>query len=162
MRTAEALNDRLEPISGAATQFIERLSLFAEGEGLPRIAGRIMGLLIVRQEPVAFDEIASALQISRASVSMNTRLLESRGVIRRVCRLGERRDLFEVVADVPSRLLEGTLRRQRELRDLAAQSLPLLAGSEERARTAIQELARFQNLAIEATERMMSEWRESR
>lgn len=147
-------------LSEAATQFIERLSLFAEGEGLPRMAGKIAGLLIVRQEPVSFDEIATALQISRGSVSTNTRLLESRGLIRRISKLGERKDLFEVVDDLPGCLLEETLRRQRLLRDLASDSLRRLDGEEEKTRCALEKMEQFQTLAISTTEQMLESWRE--
>lgn len=149
----------MKDLSPGATEFIEKLSLLAEADGLPRIAGRIMGLLVIRQEPVSFDELAAVLQISRGSVSTNTRLLESRGVIRRVSRLGERKDLFEVPPDLPGRMLEGQLWRQRQLLEIAAAARKNLSPAETKARQALKSMQDFQALAIEATEKMLAAWR---
>lgn len=146
-------------LSQGATEFIEKLSLLAEADGLPRIAGRIMGLLIIRQEPVSFDELASVLQISRGSVSTNTRLLESRGVIRRVSRLGERKDLFEVPPDLPSRMLEEQMRRQRQLLEIAGEARKKLSSAESKARQALKNMQDFQSLALETTQKMLAAWR---
>jgi DNA-binding transcriptional regulator GbsR (MarR family) len=72
----------------AIEQFIERVGLIAQVDGLPRIAGRIMGLLVIYGGPFSFAEIAKRLQVSRGSISTNRRLLENLGVIERVARPG--------------------------------------------------------------------------
>src|SRR5699024_8299012 len=100
--------------------------------------------------------------ISRGSVSTNTRLLESRGVIRRVSRLGERKDLFEVPDDLAGRLLEQSLRRQHQILDLASDTRKNLATSESKARQALKNIEDFQRLAIETTEKMLGAWRKQR
>ncbi|HYO76213.1 MAG TPA: MarR family transcriptional regulator [Thermoanaerobaculia bacterium] len=149
----------MAPLCPVSTNFIERMALCSESDGLPRIAGRILALLAMRQEPVAFDEIAECLQVSRASVSTNTRLLESRGVIRRTSRLGERKDLFEVSEDLPRLFLEHTLSRHREMRELAAEALRKLPRNETAARNAMQEIEEFHTMLIESNEKMLATWR---
>lgn len=143
----------------ALTNFIERFALMVEEEGHPRIAGHIVGLLVVLGEPLSFDELAEMLQVSRGSVSTNTRLLEQRGIIRRISRLGERKDLFEVSRDVHISMLEGMLRRQRTLRDLAAQSRKEFPASESRARTSMKEMEEFFTIVIESTEKLLEKLR---
>jgi DNA-binding transcriptional regulator GbsR (MarR family) len=146
----------------AVAAFVERFALLAEEDGFPRIAGRILGLLIVRAEPLSFDELAAILQISRGSVSTNTRLLEQRGIVRRVSRLGERKDLFEIDRDPHGRMLETMLRRQQRLRDLATESRREFPRSEDRARASLQEMEEFFSVVIEATEKAMERLRKKK
>ena len=80
----------------AEERFIEAMGLAHEEDRLPRIAGRLVGLLILSPDPVRFDRLAERLRVSRASISTNTRLLENMGVIQRVTRPGDRRDYFQI------------------------------------------------------------------
>ena len=68
--------------------FIERMGMIAQADGLPRIAGRIMGLIILEGGPYSFGELAKRLSVSRGSISTNTRLLENMGVIERTAKPG--------------------------------------------------------------------------
>ena len=56
--------------------FIERMGLAFESDGLPRIAGRIFGLLLLSEDCRSLDELAAELKVSKGSVSTNARLLE--------------------------------------------------------------------------------------
>jgi len=76
--------------------FIERNAIQAEAGGLPRIAGRLIGIFLLDGGPISFSELAERMQASRASVSTNTRLLERLGVIERVAVRGERQDFFRL------------------------------------------------------------------
>ncbi|MDF1587038.1 GbsR/MarR family transcriptional regulator [Marinimicrococcus flavescens] len=108
-------------------QFIEQLGMVFQAEGLPRIAGRVMGLLVIEGGPMAFAAIAERLRISRGSVSTNTRLLEQMGVLERVAVPGERQDFFRLAAAPYVRLLSGLTQRMAKARDVvqrAGRSLP--------------------------------------
>ncbi|HEX6575563.1 MAG TPA: MarR family transcriptional regulator [Gemmatimonadaceae bacterium] len=78
---------------------MERLALTLESDGFPRIAGRIFGLLIIEEREVSLDDLAAALGASKASASVNTRMLEDKGLIERVSRPGDRRDYYRISAD---------------------------------------------------------------
>jgi DNA-binding transcriptional regulator GbsR (MarR family) len=80
--------------------FIERMGLTLEAEGLPRIAGRIFGRLLVSEDARSLDDLAAELRVSKGSVSTNARLLEQRGLLERVCRPADRRDYYIVPADL--------------------------------------------------------------
>lgn len=71
-------------VSKERTRFIEQLGRLAEGEGLPRIAGRMLGSLMLNAESCSLEQLAVQLNVSRASISTNGRLLEGLGLIQRV------------------------------------------------------------------------------
>jgi DNA-binding transcriptional regulator GbsR (MarR family) len=75
-------------------RFVERAGLLWEADGLPRIAGRIVGLMIIAEEPLSLDEIADALGVSKASASTDTRLLERLGYLERMSKPGDRKDYY--------------------------------------------------------------------
>ncbi len=83
-------------LDAAKERFIEGMGLALEEDRLPRIAGRLVGLLILSPQPLRFDRLAERLRVSRGSISTNTRLLENMGVIERVTRPGDRRDYFQI------------------------------------------------------------------
>ncbi len=75
--------------------FIEEMGLALEGFGLSRMAGRVLGALLVADPPEqSAEELAELLQASRGSISGSTRMLETLGIIERISKPGERRDYF--------------------------------------------------------------------
>ena len=77
--------------------FIEQMGLIAQNDGHPRIAGQILGYLLVEGAPRTLSQMAEALKISKASASTNARLLEMRGSVRRVSPVGQRGDAYQVL-----------------------------------------------------------------
>ena len=57
------------------SDFIEKTGLTAQADGLPRIAGRVFGMLIYDGDVVSFGDLATKLQVSRASISTSIRIL---------------------------------------------------------------------------------------
>jgi DNA-binding transcriptional regulator GbsR (MarR family) len=105
-------------LTGPAEQYVERMGLLWEAEGLPRIAGRMLGLLALQPEPTTLDDIAGALGVSKASVSNDTRLLERLGFVERVSRPGDRKDYYQNSARSFERAIAERLRRMGELQSL--------------------------------------------
>ncbi len=101
----------------ACDRFIEQMGQITEEEGLPRIAGRIFGLLILSPGELNLDEIAEKLSVSRASVSTDARRLADCGLLQRVTRRGDRKDYYQVTPDHFSYMLE---RRMLALQRMAA------------------------------------------
>jgi DNA-binding transcriptional regulator GbsR (MarR family) len=96
-----------EPVA----DFIEQMGLALESDGLPRIAGRIFGLLLVSEDARSLDELATELRVSKASVSTNARLLEQRGVLERIGRPADRRDYYRIPPDLFSHTMAQRLAR---------------------------------------------------
>ena len=77
--------------------FIEQMGLIAQEDGAPRIAGQILGYLLIEGEPRTLSQMAEALKISKASASTNARLLELKGAVRRVSPVGQRGDAYQAL-----------------------------------------------------------------
>lgn len=75
------------------------MGLLSESDGLPRIAGRIFGYLLLTPGEVSLEDLASALGVSRASVSTDTRRLTQIGLLERRTRPGDRRDYYIISPD---------------------------------------------------------------
>jgi DNA-binding transcriptional regulator GbsR (MarR family) len=123
--------------------FIDRMGVVAEADGLSRIAGRIMGLMVVDGGPLSFSEIAERLDVSRASVSTNTRFLERIGVIERVTVKGSRQDHFQLTEDPYARLLEGSIARMKKAQDVVADAKAGLSPEDSERRRRLEELGAF-------------------
>lgn len=96
-------------------RFIERMGLVWEQEGIPRIAGRIFGFLLLQDSACSLDDMAAALEVSKASISTDARRLEQLQLIQRVSRPGDRRDYYAIAPDVPLRALELKIASMRRL-----------------------------------------------
>jgi DNA-binding transcriptional regulator GbsR (MarR family) len=65
--------------------FIEDIGLFFEQMGLPRMGGRILGVLLISVPPVqSLTELSESLQASKSAISSATRLLLEADLIERV------------------------------------------------------------------------------
>ncbi|WP_010139125.1 GbsR/MarR family transcriptional regulator [Oceanicola sp. S124] len=93
--------------------FIQTMGLMWSTEGGPRIAGQILGYLLIEGEPRTLAQMCEALQISKGSASTNARLLESKGVVRRVHPVGSRQDGFLAVPHPSHSLLKSVATRLR-------------------------------------------------
>lgn len=123
--------------------FIEKIGLIAQAEGLPRIAGRIFGLLVFEGRLINFSDLATRLQVSRGSISSSIRLLEERGLVKRTTRPGERQEYFQLAADPYVSLLEGARRRTRRARDDIRDSLNALPENQADIRKRLGAYAEF-------------------
>lgn len=78
-------------------QFVEEMGVAFEQTGLPRMAGRIFGCLLIADPPhQSPDEMAKILLASKGSISSMTRLLIQTGLIERFSLPGVRHDYFRV------------------------------------------------------------------
>ncbi len=81
-------------MSAEEERFIESMGLFFERQGVPRIGGRILGLLLLADKPLAPGEIAELLRVSPASVSTNIRQLQASGTVEPASIPGDRRHYY--------------------------------------------------------------------
>ena len=138
--------------------FVERAGCLCERDGLPRIAGRILGLLLVSPEPLALDTIAERLGVSRASVSTDARRLVEQGILERVGRPGDRKDYYQMAADSHVRSLEQRLATVRQFLGLLdeARRLPVTDAT---VRERLDETAGLYRDVLAATGAALERWR---
>lgn len=121
--------------------FVEEVGFLFEAVGLPRMAGRIFGWLLISspayQSPA---ELAEGLQASKGSISTMTRLLMQIGLIERVALPGHRRDYFQIKLGAWSQLLQQRLAQITAFRQLAERGLHLLKPEDASARQRLEEM----------------------
>lgn len=140
------------------SDFVERMGLIVQADGMPRIAGRIMGLLVMQGGPFSFAELAERLRVSRASISTNTRLLEDLGVIERTTVPGERQDFFKLRPQPYARMLRGYVERMRRARDVVDETRDALPRARDDARARLDELDMFYEALIESFISVIERW----
>ncbi len=152
--------DSTPPILGdeaTLSQFIENMGLHFEEYGIPRIGGKILGLLLVATRPVSPEEMAEVLQVSRSSISTNLRTLQMAGLADRVSLPGERSDYYVFSDEAWENSLEMRLESVQNLREMAQEGLQGLA-EEHPARQRIDEIIDWTGLLQQAYEKLLQEW----
>ncbi|WPF83932.1 MarR family transcriptional regulator [Sanguibacter sp. 4.1] len=117
--------------------FVDRYAQYWSSQGLSVIEGRMVGHLLLSDQPVSADELAKASGASRGSVSTYTRRLVEIGFVRRVRRPGDRSHYFVMDADVWGGFLDNEhayLVKQRELASTALELMPPSGPAHERIR----------------------------
>lgn len=104
------------------TDLVEKFGLSFEQEGMPRIAGRLFGFLMLNEGPFTLDELSEQLRISKTSASTNTRLLERQGLLEHVSKAGDRRDYYRVAGEFGKRIFLIAKQKFERLHDLAAEA----------------------------------------
>lgn len=140
----------------AESRFIERMGHILEVDGLTRIAGRIFGHLLLATEPQSLEDLATALQASKGSVSQDTRLLERLGALERVTHPGDRRVYYQIGERMMGRMVAMRLERFQELRDAIAQGRE--AVSDERVRKRLSEFVEFNDHLMATMREARDRW----
>jgi len=138
-------------------EFVERLGLVAQADGLPRTAGRVLGLLVIHGGPFSFAELAEQLKVSRGSISTNTRLLENLRVIERITRPGERQDYFQLRPKPYMELLQGLTGRLQKAREVVAEAQHKLPQNWDGAQSRLGELDAFYGSLLDSTEAIVKQ-----
>ncbi len=123
--------------------FIEEVGLLFETAGVQRMAGRVMGhLLICEPKHQSSAELAEALNASRGAISQSTRSLVQMGLIEKVPVPGDRATYFAWVEGSFANHLHAEAARTRLFRELVARGMDLLrdAGRAESSVARLQEL----------------------
>ncbi len=123
-------------------RFIEEVGVLFELTGLPRMAGRILGWLLICNPPhQSTSDLAEILQASKGSISTMTRLLIQGGLVERISMPGDRRDYFCIKLGAWSAMIEQRLAQIAAIRQLAERGLEIVR--EEDPRQRLQEMRDF-------------------
>jgi DNA-binding transcriptional regulator GbsR (MarR family) len=139
------------------TEFIETMGVRFQEQNMPRIAGRLFGLLLIEGGPMSFAHLAERLQVSRGSVSTNARMLADLGLIERVGKPGDRHDHYRMAPGGLVSVFRKQLDRLRWsdsfYRSIEARLPAHQRGSKQRLR----EIATYARKAAEGLERGLEE-----
>jgi DNA-binding transcriptional regulator GbsR (MarR family) len=144
-------------------QFIEAVGLSFEQAGLPRMAGRILGWLLICDPPhQSPGELAEVLQASKGSISSMTRLLEQLGLIDRLSLPGERRDYFRIRNESWTALFRRRMELVSNFRQLADRGLALLSEQTPEQRRRLEEMRDMYAFFEYEVPRLLERWEHER
>lgn len=106
----------MKPLNEAKNLLVRRWGEMGGYWGINRTMAEIHALLFVTRDPLCTDDIMDQLKISRGNASMNLRALVDWGLIRRVHKLGDRKEYF--VADTDVWHMFETIMRERRRREV--------------------------------------------
>jgi DNA-binding transcriptional regulator GbsR (MarR family) len=109
--------------------FVGRMGQSTEQDGFTRIAGRLFGYLLLAEQPCSIQELATALKVSKASVSTDARRWLEHGILERVPRGEDRRDYYKIAPDFFRRLMQYRLERWENAHAAVDEALQRLAPS---------------------------------
>lgn len=145
--------EQVDPI----VRFIEQMGVQAQGDGVPRIAGRIIGYFIVHGGPVSFAQLAQELQVSRASVSTNARTLSDYGMIEKVTRPGDRQDYYQLATSPYLRMIEAYLQRMKAMQGLLQQADETIPSNMHGTHSRLAQMRHFYETAVQSNEQLLKD-----
>jgi DNA-binding transcriptional regulator GbsR (MarR family) len=151
-------NHKKPRLSPELSRFIENLGTFFESYGIPRIGGRMLGLLLVTSQPLSAESIASVLKVSRASVSTNFRLLIASSLAEKVSVPGSRTTYYVFPEGAWDKVLNVEIRSITAMQTLAEQGMRALAQGDP-ARRRLREMVDWAEYLLKLFERALEDWR---
>ena len=144
----------------AYNQFIEQSADVLDEDGLPHMAGRVIGALLVCVPPYrSLDQLADEVQASKGAISMATQLLLRMRFIERISLPGERRHFYQLrsnfLEDVMSERTEHILRH----RELFEAGMVLLGDEPTEAKTRLIELQAYLDFFADELPELKKRWK---
>jgi len=145
-------------------RFVEEVGIVFEQTGLPRMAGRILGWLLISDPPhQSTDQLVEALMASKGSISTMTRLLIQIGLIERLSLPGVRHDYFRLRPDAWHHMIRrGLVDEIRMVRQLAERGLELLADKTPLTRKWLEEMRDVYTFLEWEFPALLERWEEER
>ncbi len=137
----------ISEISKNKQAYIEEMGMALEGFGLPRMAGRVFGaLLIANPAEQTAEDLALTLQASRGGISGATTMLETMGLIDRTRKPGDRKDYFRNKPNAWYEAMKKEIMMMSYLRQLADKGLEVIDSDDPnvtRGLTEMRDMIRF-------------------
>ena len=151
-------------IEGSDVQkFVEQAGLIFEMRGIPRMAGRVLGWLLICQPPhQTMGEGTEALGASKSAISTALQQLQGYGLIEKLSLPGERADHYRMSPNFFTRTMEGGQAQINALLNLAQAGLAVTEDLPPEDRKRIQDMHDLYAFMAEAFPKMLAEWNAKR
>lgn len=174
-KTVSQKNDRNDKLSASATtgdalqlkqEFIQDYGLGYQTFGLPRLMGKVVGLLLYHGDPLSLNDITEELHVSKGPVSQIMRRLREHNLVRRIWVPGSRRDFYQAEPDIFGQAFANHADLQNQNLALARKYTRLIAEADadlpESFSARMQEMERFYSLMSKHLNNFLTEWKGSR
>lgn len=132
----------------ALLEWVERVAMYLARDGVPPIAGRVLGWLMVCDPPEqSAGQISTAIGASRASLTSNLRLLTSMGFLTWRTRPGERTVYYRMADDAWVVVVRRQIASIASFLEIARDGVDLVGADDERAARVRQAHATFEWMA---------------
>jgi DNA-binding transcriptional regulator GbsR (MarR family) len=146
-----------------AMHFVEDVGLLLERSGVPRMAGRILGWLLICNPPhQSASQLAQVLGASKASISTMTRLLIEMNLVEQVGVPGQRRDHFHIKPGAWDEVMREALEEIILGRQLADRGLELLEGKSAELKQRLREAREVYAFFEEGYPALLERWERER
>lgn len=139
-------------------KFIEKLGIYYEDYGVPRIGGRILALILISNNPVSSEQIAKLLKVSRGSISTNVRLLVTYGLLARTSIAGERTDYYVICDLAWDNAIKVRIEGFKNLQNILKQGTKSFNG-ESTTNKNLKEMLQWVNIMTDNNEKALIQWR---
>lgn len=117
-------------LTDAQDVFLGKINQICNRFGLNNLMAQLYALLYLSNKPLSLNEMVERLKISKASASINMRILERYGAVRRVWVKDSRKDYYEAETDI-GRVIMDRIRsmaqgRLSEIDDMVKSSYQIL------------------------------------
>ncbi len=143
----------------AEHDFVDEVAVFFAQEGMPLIAGRVIGWLLISDpaEQSAAD-LAQVLDVSRSSISSSVRLLTPSGLVESVRKRGDRQEYLRISPDGWSRMLASRYAKTAAFRQVVERGLGVLGDSASSRSERLEHVAELYRFLEEELPAMWRRW----
>lgn len=143
----------------AKLHYVEEVALYFERAGLQRMAGRIIGWLLVCDPPEqTMTQITEGLQASKSTISVALRMLVGVYLVEQITPPGERRDYYRLSPDAWNRSFRARMHQVTELRDLAARGLAVMDDVQPAQRERLEVMRDMNDFMAREFPRLLDQW----
>ncbi len=145
----------------AIRNYIEKMTLVLETNGMSRTAGRVLSyLLICSPNEQSMQDLMDALGMSKSSISTSTQTLIHLNLIERVSLPGERRDYYRIITGVWDKIMVKHIVVTKHLKEIAAEGIALLDESSFDGNCEyLQEMYEFYEFWVQEIPLLLERWR---
>jgi DNA-binding transcriptional regulator GbsR (MarR family) len=120
-------------------QFVEQCGLYFESVGLTRIAGQVIGWLLICDPPYQQQtDLVEALQASKSSISVALKDLTTLYLVEKISLPGDRRTYYRTSKDMWSRSFRARMHQVTALKELGERGLEALEGESPQRRQRLE------------------------
>lgn len=129
-------------------EWVERVAMYLARDGVPPIAGRVLGWLMVCDPPEqSAGQISTAISASRASLTSNLRLLSGMGFLTWRTRPGDRTVYYRMADDAWAVVVRRQIAGVTSFLDITRDGLNLVGPDDDRVSRIRQAHATFEWMA---------------
>jgi DNA-binding transcriptional regulator GbsR (MarR family) len=149
-------------VSEVKQEFIQDYGEAYQSFGLPKLMGRVVGLMLYYRKPLSLPQITTELNVSKGPVSQVTKRLLDHNLIQAVWVPGDRKSYYQITPDIFGCAFYNILRAQKRNLQLAKKYQDLQQKYPDPSNTSfkisVDKMAEFYELMIDHFEKFYNLW----